>query len=390
MTLSISGRLVWIEQNNSSPLQNASLKGRKMNIGPKTKLAGKVASALGQITLGAVKHTYGVVDDSYHFIVGNNEILQLQQKLRFTNAAYQAKRVKQSNEYPYIDSMVLSGLTLSEMLTRGVPDDISRAYELAFSAKSETISFTDAWQSYDTHEERLGFINAMKGKLFEVKYVDHLNETLESGYSAHLATSPTQAGWDIQVLGPNQELVNQIQLKATTSASYVRDALEQYPYIDVVTLEDLRGHFALTEFSSDVTISSLSNQDLTEELIEAVSFNMDSIPPLVAMGFIVFSAYREKDLTPFQRNSSIGDRGGRLGINAGILMFTGLPGIPVVFAKEYLLKKGRQRKEVIKDLKLQLVMQTKAFKGWNKRLNRRQFLEKSYVRRFTSLIKWPV
>jgi hypothetical protein len=361
-----------------------------MNIGPKTKLAGKVASATGQIGLGVAKHIWRVGDDGYHFIVGNNQILQLQQKLRFTNAEYQAKRIKQSNKYPYIDSMVLSGLTLSQMLTSGVPDDVSMAYELAFSAKSTNTSFTEAWQSYDTHEERLGFINAMKGKLFEVKYVDHLNETLESGYSAHLATSPIQAGWDIEIVGPNQELVNQIQLKATTSASYVKDALDQYPYIDVVTLADLRGHFALTEFSSDVTIASLSNQDLTEELIEAVSFNMDSIPPLVAMGFIVFSAYREKDFTPFQRNSSIGDRGGRLGINAGILMFTGLPGIPVVFAKEYLLKKGRQRKEVIKDLKLQLAMQNKAFKDWNKRLNRREFIEKSYFQRFTSLIKWPV
>ena len=138
--------------------------------------------------------------------------------------------------------------------------------------------------------------------------------------------------------------INQIQLKATTSASYVRDAIEQYPYIDVVTLEDLKGHFALTEYSSEVTVSTFSNQDLTEELMDAVDFNIGSLPPLIAMGFIVFSAYREKDLTPFQRNTSIGDRGSRLGINAGILMVTGLPGIPLVFTKEYLLKKGRQRK----------------------------------------------
>jgi hypothetical protein len=345
-------------------------------IGRKAKLAGKVASTLGQVAFGALKGVYGVADDAYHLAIGRSEILHLQQKLRLQNAEYQSKRIKQTNKYPYIDSAVLSGLTLVDMLSKGVPDDVSRAYELAFSDKAETMSFIDAWQSYGTHEERLGFISAMKGKLFEVKYVDHLNETLETGYSARIAESAIQAGWDIEILGPNQEIIDQIQLKATTSASYVRDAIEQYPYIDIVTLDDLQGHFALTELGSEVTISSFSDQDLTEELMGALSFNIDSVPPLIAMGFIVFSAYREKDLSPFKRNSSIGDRGSRLGINAGILMFTGLPGIPVVFTKEYLLKKGRQRKGVIADLKRQLAMQKTSFKSWNKRVSRRQFLKR--------------
>lgn len=341
-----------------------------------TKYSWKVAKAGFAVTTGTVKGIYSVGDDAKNLIFGNSEILHLQQKLRLKNSEYQAKRTKISDKYPYIDSAVLSGLTLADMLASGVPADVSKAYELAFLDKSGTMSFAEAWQSCDTHEERLGFISAMKGKLFEVKYVDHLNDTLEVGYSAQLAQSPTQAGWDIEILGPNQEVINQIQLKATTSAAYVRDAIEQYPYIDVVTLEDLEGHFALTEYSSEVTISTFSNQDLTEELMSAVDFNIGSLPPLIAMGYIVFSAYREKDLTPFQRNSSVGERGSRLGINGGILMITGLAGIPVVFAKEYLLKKGRQRKEIIKNLKRQLAMQMASVKRWDKRMSRRQFLSK--------------
>ena len=340
------------------------------------KYSWKAAKVGFAITTGAVKGIYSVGDDAKNLIFGNSDILHLQQKLRLKNSEYQAKRTKKLDKYPYIDSAVLTGLTLADMLASGVPADVAKAYELAFSEKSGTMSFTEAWQSYDTHEERLGFISLMKGKLFEVKYVDHLNDTLETGYSAQLAQSPTQAGWDIEILGPNQEVINQIQLKATTSAAYVRDAIEQYPYIDVVTLEDLRGHFALTEYSSEVTVSPFSNQDLTEELMSAVDFNINSLPPLIAMGFIVFSAYREKDLTPFQRNSSVGERGSRLGINGGILMVTGLAGIPVVFAKEYLLKKGRQRKEIIKNLKQQLAMQKASFKSWNKRMSRRQFLSR--------------
>ncbi|MDC0002853.1 hypothetical protein OAE19_00495 [Porticoccaceae bacterium] len=338
------------------------------------KYSWKAAKGGIAVTTGIIKGVYSVGGDTKNLLFGNSEILHLQQKLRLKNSDYQAKRSKMSDKYPYIDSAVLSGLSLADMLANGVPTDVSKAYELAFSEKFGTMPFTEAWQSYDTHEERLGFISAMKGKLFEVKYVDHLNDSLEAGYSAQIAQSPTQAGWDIEVLGPNQEVINQIQLKATTSAAYVRDAIEQYPYIDVVTLEDLKGHFALTEYSSEVTVSAFSNQDLTEELMGAVDFNMGSLPPLIAMGFIVFSAYREKDLTPYQRHSSIGERGTRFGINGGILMFTGLAGIPVVFTKEYLLKKGRQRKEVIKDLKLQLAMQKASYKSWNKRVSRRQFL----------------
>jgi hypothetical protein len=343
-------------------------------MGRATKGLWKLGKGLTGVTIGAVKGVYNVGDELKNLAFGNSEILHLQQKLRVKNSEYQAKRIKKAEKYPFIDSAVLSGLTLADMLANGVPADVSEAYELAFSGKAETMSFIEAWQSYDSHEARLGFISAMKGKLFEVKYVDHLNETLETGYFAQIADSPTQAGWDIEILGPNQEVINQIQLKATTSASYVRDAIEQYPYIDVVTLEDLEGHFALAE--SGVTISAFSNEDLTEELLGALDFNMDSLPPLIAMGFVVFSAYRQEDLTPFQRNTSIGERGSRLGINGGILMFTGLPGIPVIFSKEYLLKKGRQKKEIIKDLKRQLALQKASFKSWDKRVNRRQFLRR--------------
>ena len=345
-------------------------------MGRATKGLWKLGKGLTGVTIGAVKGVYNVGDELKNLASGDKKISRLQKQLRGENSKYQAKRIKKSEKYPYIDSAVLSGLTLADMLASGVPSDVSQAYELAFSGKAETMSFIEAWQSYDSHEARLGFISAMKGKLFEIKYVDHLNETLEVGYSAQIADSPIQAGWDIEILGPNQEVINQIQLKATTSVSYVKDAIEQYPYIDVVTLEDLEGHFALTEHSSEVTISTFSNEDLTEELLGAVDFNMSSFPPLIAMGFVVFSAYRQKDLTPFQRNTSIGERGSRLGINAGILMFTGLPGIPVIFWKEYLLKKGRQKKEIIKDLKRQLAMQKASSKSWDTRVNRRQFLRR--------------
>ncbi|MDB4077515.1 hypothetical protein N9537_06695, partial [Porticoccaceae bacterium] len=42
--------------------------------------------------------------------------------------------------------------------------------------------------------------------------------------------------------------------------------------------------------------------------------------------------------------------------------------------KDRTTKKGRQRKEVIKDLKRQFAMQKASYKSWNKRVSRRLFL----------------
>ena len=42
--------------------------------------------------------------------------------------------------------------------------------------------------------------------------------------------------------------------------------------------------------------------------------------------------------------------------------------------KDRTTKKGRQRKEVIKDLEPQLAMQKASYKSWNKRVSPRQFL----------------
>ena len=105
---------------------------------------------------------------------------------------------------------------------------------------------------------------------------------------------------------------------------------------------------------------------------------MGSVPPLIAMSFIIFSAYRKKELAEFQRNIEIGERGAGLAVNSAILMVTGIPGIPVVFAKEYFLNKGRQKKQVIDELEMQLESQAASFKNSrtpSRNLSRRRFLK---------------
>ena len=52
--------------------------------------------------------------------------------------------------------------------------------------------------------------------------------------SGHKAESATQPGWDIAIKGSNGKIASVLQAKATESVSYVQDALEKYPSIDVV------------------------------------------------------------------------------------------------------------------------------------------------------------
>ena len=90
-----------------------------------------------------------------------------------------------------------------------------------------------------------------------------------------MASSPTQSGWDIKVTGPDQEYVELIQLRQL-SLSYVEDAIQKYPEIDVVTLEDFG---QLSQISGNVTASNISNTELTSEINDAINSNEGLIFP---------------------------------------------------------------------------------------------------------------
>lgn len=82
-------------------------------------------------------------------------------------------------------------------------------------------------------ESLKGFVNGVKGKYFEVLVERQLNQdrvfgelVLEPGQRAVLAASPTQKGWDLQILNENGSTAELLQLKATARLGYVKDALE--------------------------------------------------------------------------------------------------------------------------------------------------------------------
>ena len=213
------------------------------------------------------------------------------------------------------DSILLGGESLFALLETGtVSDDIINAYEAAYPQLSERISFEDKILELDD-EGLIGFIAGVKGKLFEQKYVQYLNDgNLPDGYTALIAESATQRGWDIAIKGENGEIANVLQAKATDSVSYVKDAIEAYPNIDVVTTDEVYSHLVMSGVSENITNGEISNTELVELLDDAIDkseITMEFSPPVFALAFIAFTSYKDDSLTLYQKARSAGGRTGK-------------------------------------------------------------------------------
>lgn len=108
-----------------------------------------------------------------------------------------------------------------------------------------------------------GAVNTAKGKYFEYLVVERLNAgeqvgplVLADGFRAELAESFTQPGWDLRIVDAHGATAEYLQLKATDSVGYVRDALERYPDFQILATHDV-AHSGL------VLDSGLSNEELT-------------------------------------------------------------------------------------------------------------------------------
>jgi len=135
-------------------------------------------------------------------------------------------------------------------------------------------------------EERLsGLANGIKGKYFEVLVRDRLNSgeslgelRLGPGQIASLAESPTQEGWDLQIRNVEDgSLVEQIQLKASTSMSYIKTALDRYPDIRVAVPSEVDGvkDEILRTDISDNDLSEAVNRQLGEQSEDALTDMLD-------------------------------------------------------------------------------------------------------------------
>ena len=213
--------------------------------------------------------------------------------------------------------MLLDSLGISASVIHGyyhidyIPEEVEEAYKAAYPIKSQTDNLRDIIEDADD-TELAGLISGIKGKLFEMRYVDFLNDGhLPDGYEAVLAESATNPGWDIAILDNNGIAVNELQMKATDSVDYIKTALERYPDIDIVTTEEVYNSVVMHEFADQVINSGISNEELTSvvtETLESDSVDMDWGLPVIPMLLIGYSVYKKESLSSFEKGTEFGDR----------------------------------------------------------------------------------
>lgn len=244
-------------------------------------------------------------------------------------------------------------------------DQLPPQMEEAFQLQYPNVDLQTVLESGDFE----GYMNGWKGKYFEVLVRDRLNEgeivgdiQLEPGQFVELAKSPTQAGWDLQIFNSDGSVVNELQLKATDSLSYVKSALDKYPDIDVLTTEEL---FSSTTIAA-ITNSGISNQELETDILEtatAVSDYgiIDTISEFVpGLPFVLIATTEGHSVLTGRKTleTALGEtlkRSAKTGVSVGVgsvvmLLDGGLISIPATIGT----KIGLDRIELYKNLNSQI------------------------------------
>ncbi len=156
---------------------------------------------------------------------------------------------------------IAADVSLDSVINLGLEPDPDPQVLEAFRLQYPNVSLDSLRGASD---ERLdGLLQGLKGKYFEVLARDRLNAGerlgelgLEPGQVARLAESPTQAGWDLQIVNEDGSIDELLQLKATDSMSYVKQALEEYPDIRVATTSEV------DDAADDIIRTDISNEQL--------------------------------------------------------------------------------------------------------------------------------
>ena len=286
------------------------------------------------------------------------ELLEKEKKLR---KEYEVRVLKRRERWMHVDALTIGGLLLSDILAGAeVPPEIEAAFTAAYPNLAAMGSFSDKAASL-TDDQLPGFLSGVKGKLFEMEYVELLNsELLPAGYTAELAESVTQPGWDIAIAGPDGAVVELLQAKATDSASYVSEALVKYPEFDIVTTDEIYGQMVMSGAGEDLISSGITNAGLESQLAESVDTGLefDFTPPLLGMAIIGFTTLAFEDGPIDHKARVMGRRCGRSYpawmVGHAVAVFSGplwFLSIPAGMGVRYIADAGKKRRERWADLR---------------------------------------
>lgn len=318
-----------------------------------TKLAGTAGKT------AAVSFGQRVYDTASLKIFSSDKIESLKTRLIEQGEEYRKLTSRTFSNHRMVDSIVVGGDLLSDILNHGASADVKAAFAAAYPQESQHISFEEAVRALPD-EHLNGLISGVKGKLFEMQYLDYLNGgNLPEGYEAVLATSATQPGWDIAIHGPDGHIADVLQMKATDSVSYIHHALERYPDIDVVTTDEVYSQLIMNGAADHVTASGIDNADVTQLVSDAVdqsAIHMHWTPPLISLALIAFTTYSLKDADNYEKAIHFGDRSGRsylaylIGGGVATLTQTWWLGLLAGIASRYLAGRGKAQRDTYMQL----------------------------------------
>lgn len=184
--------------------------------------------------------------------------------------------LKRYQQYKNTRALDLAAVALSLGEQPGSSDELN---PLALKALHDTNpNFDPSHVGSYSDQEWMGIVNSAKGKYFEYLVVAELNAggtvgdlTLPDGYSAHLASSMTQPGWDMRIMDEHGGTAELLQLKATDNVGYLHDTLERYPEISILTTSEVSTRLGPNDMVID---SKMSEADL-EQAINATATSLD-------------------------------------------------------------------------------------------------------------------
>lgn len=149
----------------------------------------------------------------------------------------------------------------SDMIERDeVFEAVRRGYsELQDSSNSEILEYF----SLSSADELKGHVSNIKGILFEQEVQDKLNN---NGIESNIFENINHPDTDLQIL-ENGSVLEEVQLKATDSTSYINETLVENPDIPIVATTEV----ANTIETEEVIDSGISNTLLEETVAETIS-----------------------------------------------------------------------------------------------------------------------
>ena len=240
-------------------------------------------------------------------------------------------------------------VSLDDVLNLGLEQDVDPLFREAFNRQYPNV---DIESLIGASDERLdGLANGIKGKYFEMLVCARLNAgedlgelQLQPGQTARLAGSSTQPGWDLRIENEDGSVDELLQLKATESMGYVKEALVEHPDIRVVVpseVDDRADDILGTDISNEqldniaqAQIGEMGESAVDDLLEKGAEAAFDSIPfaSMIVTGVLEGSSIltgRSTLRESFRRGAK---RMGRAGIyNAiGVALATTGVGVPVV------------------------------------------------------------